>query len=677
MGLASPPLELGAVLWRSLPGRLVLASTGLLAVLLAVGQFFDLPLVFDVVRRVVWISWLVGTAWLLFVAISRNRRAFLWRVRRKLLLSYVFLGVVPVVLIMAFVLAAGVLLYVTVAAYVFRDSYGDSMRVVRDIAETSAIEIGRTPTLAETGLERRYENLRTRYPGLSLALVPTQMPARGASLLTAGAWSHGRAPDHVPAWLPATGFTGTLVIIGADGVPMLVVRAAVPTADGSRLAIADLPVDAGFIAAQRANTGITMGRMATTGCGVDIAPAPVRTNDRWSIFRETLAVLDCVDWTNGQSGRVSVGVHAPIDQLYARLATVNSAQLTASLTDWASVLLQLLWVLGILFLIIQGSAVVMGSLLVKSITSAVHELFEGTERVRQGDFAHRIRIESRDQLGELAGSFNRMSESIEHLLLVQREKQRLDDELRIAREIQKSLLPVQPPRTPGLDIADLCEPAREVGGDYYDFFELGPRLLGVMIADVSGKGTSAALYMAELKGIMLALSRSERSPRAVLTRVNRLLADHLDNRSFITMTYAVVDLDAGVMTLARAGHTPTIHVSNGESCIIAPGGMVLGLRLPGADLLFEQVLEEQHIPIAPGDVVVLYTDGVTEAMDRDGDLFGDDRLARVIASQSALGAAGIRERVLRDVQAFVGDAEPHDDMTMVILKVTDDAAGRL
>ena len=142
----------------------------------------------------------------------------------------------------------------------------------------------------------------------------------------------------------------------------------------------------------------------------------------------------------------------------------------------------------------------MGAALARSITYAVHELFVGTERVRQGDFTHRIRIDSQDQLGDLADSFNRMSGSIEHLLHVQREKQRLDDELRIAREIQKSLLPVRPPQMAGLNIADLCEPAREVGGDYYDFFELGPRQLGVLIADVSGKGTSAALYMAELKG---------------------------------------------------------------------------------------------------------------------------------------------------------------------------------
>jgi serine phosphatase RsbU (regulator of sigma subunit) len=185
------------------------------------------------------------------------------------------------------------------------------------------------------------------------------------------------------------------------------------------------------------------------------------------------------------------------------------------------------------------------------------------------------------QLGDLAGSFNRMSASIEHLLHVQREKQRLDDELRIAREIQKSLLPDSPPSFPELSIADLCEPAREVGGDYYDFFELGPRLVGIMIADVSGKGTSAALYMAELKGLMLSLSHRERSPRLLMIEANRLLSAHLDNRSFITMTYMVIDLDAGTMTCARAGHTPLLVVSGGKSEVIVPVGHGAWLRLPG------------------------------------------------------------------------------------------------
>ena len=122
------------------------------------------------------------------------------------------------------------------------------------------------------------------------------------------------------------------------------------------------------------------------------------------------------------------------------------------------------------------------------------------------------------------------------------------------------------------------------------------------------------------------------------------------------------------MTCARAGHTPLIVVSGGRSEVLVPSGMVLGLRLPGAAGRFEELLEEHTQPIHAGDVVVLYTDGITEAMDADGELFGDDALARVVLSHRHLDAAGIRERVLREVKAFVGDAEPHDDMTMVILK---------
>jgi sigma-B regulation protein RsbU (phosphoserine phosphatase) len=331
----------------------------------------------------------------------------------------------------------------------------------------------------------------------------------------------------------------------------------------------------------------------------------------------------------------------------------------------------LLLLLGILFLIIQGSALVMGALLARSITSAVHELFLGTERVQQGDFTHRIRIDSRDQLGDLADSFNRMSASIDHLLHVQREKQRLDDELRIAREIQQSLLPVRAPAMPGLDIAALCEPAREVGGDYYDFFALGPRQLGVLVADVSGKGTSAALYMAELKGLMLGLSYTERSPRRLLIDVNRRLADHLDNRSFVTMTYAVVDLDAGTLTSARAGHTPLIVASEGRTEVVTSEGMVLGLRLPDAAGRFEQLLAEDHRSIRPGDAIVLYTDGLTEAMDTEGEMFGDAAFTREVATHHALDAHGLRDRLIGAVKTFVGEAEPHDDMTMVVMKIQD------
>jgi serine phosphatase RsbU (regulator of sigma subunit) len=413
--------------------------------------------------------------------------------------------------------------------------------------------------------------------------------------------------------------------------------------------------------------------MAANGCGAG-PPVPVPERSVWRAFREAIVYMDCLRWADGGIGSVAVRVDAPVGPVSTHLASVRSAVVAAAVGDslW-SAFETLLIALAVLFLIIQGAAIVLGGMLARSITSAIHELFIGTERVQQGDFTHRIPIESRDQLGALATSFNRMSESIQTLLLVQREKQRLDEELRIAREIQKSLLPVRPPRIADLDIADLCEPAREVGGDYYDFFDLGPRQIGVLVADVSGKGTSAALYMAELKGLMLALSHVERSPRRLLIALNRQLAEHLDNRSFITMTYAVINLDQRTITWARAGHTPLIVVSGGASEIVVSDGMVLGLRLPGAAARFDEVLEERTRPLVDGDVLVLYTDGITEAMDAEGDLFGDDALARILSNQHQLDAAGIRERVVRDVGAFVGAAEPHDDMTMVIIKVRTEA----
>jgi serine phosphatase RsbU (regulator of sigma subunit) len=280
-----------------------------------------------------------------------------------------------------------------------------------------------------------------------------------------------------------------------------------------------------------------------------------------------------------------------------------------------------------------------------------------------------------DQLGELAGSFNSMTASIEDLLLQAAEKKRLEEELRIAHEIQMSLLPQGPLRMPGLSVTALCVPAREVGGDYYDFLPLDDHRVGVLIADVSGKGTSAALYMAELKGLVLSLSRIHTSPRELLITANRIIAPHLDARSFITMTYALVDLKTRTMTYARAGHTPLIYLPGPAAdspCvqILAPDGLVLGLKLDDGEM-FERLLEEKTIPLLPGDLYLFFTDGITEAMNAGDDCFGESRLGELIQAHAHLPPDQLRERVLREIASFVGDAPQHDDMTMILLKIED------
>ena len=179
--------------------------------------------------------------------------------------------------------------------------------------------------------------------------------------------------------------------------------------------------------------------------------------------------------------------------------------------------------------------------------------------------------------------------------------------------------------------------------------------------------------MAELKGIVLSLSQRHRSPRDLLIEADRIISRHLDSRSFITVTYLVVDLRAGTLKYARAGHCPMVYVpgpyaERRSPQLMTPDGMVLGLQLDEGRT-FNRLLEEVTIPLGRGDLFVLYTDGMTEAMNSAGDCFGDTRLADLIAQHADLPAEQLRERILREIDAFTGSALQQDDMTMVLLRV--------
>ena len=469
----------------------------------------------------------------------------------------------------------------------------------------------------------------------------------------------------------------------APNEPELVVRAVRPAGRAAApigWVVVDLPLDGAMLNRLYERTGVKAGgRDAESETNEDRtvpvtgATQPPNTS-RFALFGNTVSLFDSYDWPTGetlprdgralvQDGRSSSSGCRTRSRWKCRAS--RSATCSGSSSSSSAVL----------FLIIELVALVMGLALARSITSSIHELFMGTERVRLGDFTHRINISTKDQLGELAGSFNQMTGSIENLLQTAAEKKRLEEELRIARQIQMSLLPRGQLDMPGLGVTALCVPAREVGGDYYDFFPLGPGRLGVLIADVAGKGTSAALYMAELKGLIMALSQTYQSPRQLLIEANRILSDNLDSRSFITMTYAVIDLVNAVMTYARAGHCPLIYLPGPAAAIqgaqvLVPSGMVLGLRIDGAVEKFNDLLEEKQISLHTGDILVFYTDGITEAMNNDSDLFGDSRLSRIVEEHGHLDSGELRERILREIEAFVGTADQHDDMTMILIKVT-------
>jgi sigma-B regulation protein RsbU (phosphoserine phosphatase) len=376
-------------------------------------------------------------------------------------------------------------------------------------------------------------------------------------------------------------------------------------------------------------------------------------------------------WDTGADSTLLVQIRLAVVELYSRLSVTSSARFGA--LNFGQAMLVLLAVVGCLFLVIQGAAFLMGLGLARSITGAIHELFVGTERVRRGEFSHKIAVQARDQLGELARSFNSMTASIEDLLQQKAEKERLEQELRIARSIQMSLLPQSTLMLPGLGLTAHCEPAREVGGDYYDFLPVDDHTLGILIADVSGKGTSAALYMAELKGIVLSLSQRHTSPRQLLIDANDIISRHLDSRSFITVSYLLVDLEARTLRYSRAGHCPMIYVPgpaspSREPQVLAPDGMVLGLTIDDGSM-FKRLLDEVTLPLGIGDLFLLYTDGISEAMNPGGDCYGDQRLATAMSTHADLAADLLMARLLEEVTSFAGTTVQQDDMTMVLIRV--------
>ncbi len=622
-------------------------------------------------RDVVLLNWLdvaasialaVGLASIILGLLVRLQRRLLWRVRRKLILSYVFIGFVPALLLVAFFAVAWTMSVLLTSTDLVR-------RELASVTADAEIAAGRVAVRLSDGLppESAFARVRRlvgqRYEGMSAVVLGA---SGGGPRGVAGPWLHARRPDRLPPWIGSEGFAG-LVVAGAEAT--LVIRA-VATVDRAdvRAIVVDIPFGDGVL--QRIE--------ASTGVNVDAFGAGAPDEEASGLLLPSAGGLsgvgfwDAVEWETGDARTVDRPIQITPAGFYARL--FGAVDLTGEAGARTTFLL-LLAVIGGLLFVIEAAALVMGGALAKSITGSVHALFTGTGRVRRGDFAHRIRITSGDQLGDLAESFNEMTASVENLMHQVAEKERLEEELRIARQIQMSLLPRDALSIPGLTITALCRPAREVGGDYYDVIRLGERRLGLLVADVSGKGASAALYMAELKGLILSLGQIYESPRRLLMETNRIMATTLDARSFITMLYAVVDLEAGTLTYARAGHTPLFYASPSSGMgahgfdvrVLTPDGLVLGLA--GLEEHFNRLIEEHRLDIRVGDVAVLFTDGVSEAMNEANDLFGEDRLEHVIAENAHLSPNDLRERIVRSVESFVGTADQHDDMTMLVLRV--------
>ena len=276
-------------------------------------------------------------------------------------------------------------------------------------------------------------------------------------------------------------------------------------------------------------------------------------------------------------------------------------------------------------------------------------------------------IFTRDDLNAIETFSDYASVAIENSRLLEQsiEKERLEKELDVAREVQRKILPLKSPNFPNLQIASVFIPAFEVGGDYYDFFNISESKLGFVIADVSGKGISAAFIMAEIKGIFESLSKTIQKPKNILIKANEILRNALDKKSFVSAAYGYFDLSEQKLTFARAGHCPLFLLRDNESLEIKPLG--LGLGLSDNDY-FDQTLEEFSIDLKENDIIVLYTDGVTEAKNNLLEDFGDKHFHNVLEAGIGLSAEELSNKIIKEITLFSSGYEQYDDITLVIFK---------
>ncbi len=273
----------------------------------------------------------------------------------------------------------------------------------------------------------------------------------------------------------------------------------------------------------------------------------------------------------------------------------------------------------------------------------------------------------RDEIKAIGAFADYAALAIENAKLIKEslEKERMENELEVARNIQSKLLPDKNPSSEHLEVDALFVPAFEVGGDYYDYFKLEDEKLAFVIADVSGKGVSASYIMAEVKGIFEALSQVIINPKELLIKTNDVLRNSLDKKSFITAIYGVIDTKTGIVNFARAGHMPLLVCSGGKLKEYLPNGIGLGLDFTNK---FNSNIDNMEIKLNNDDILILYTDGVTESQNIDNVDFGLERLKSVVEENCNGELSNITKNIFQEVSLYSKEQQQHDDLTLVLFR---------
>ena len=385
------------------------------------------------------------------------------------------------------------------------------------------------------------------------------------------------------------------------------------------------------------------------------------------------SILPAAVWqTPGTSQRVIVSVTTRPSAVW-RVLSIQRAGDETSGTYLATVLLGSV---AILFCIVEIVALFIGVSLSRTITGAIHGIYTGTQAVMESNFAHRIEVKGNDQLAEVGRSFNQMTENLQRLVIVAKEKERLQSELEIAREVQAQLYPKTVPALQHLRITAGCNPARLVSGDYYDYQAIHDGTTGIAIGDVAGKGISAALLMATLQSSLRTQLRAcvERaamvggtrgvdvvSTSKLVSQLNLQLYADTAPEKYATFFFGVYDDISGSLVYTNAGHLPPILIRQGEALPLAVNGMVVG-AFPFAEY------GESRVELQKDDLLLCYTDGITEPENEYGEMFGEDRLVEVVRRNADRDNEEIIAAIMDSVQQWTASPELQDDMTLLLAR---------
>ncbi|HTS49956.1 MAG TPA: SpoIIE family protein phosphatase [Bryobacteraceae bacterium] len=654
----------------------VLVVLYFILLLLAPGNGFTTFLQFLTVVLALWI--------LLRLARAGLRQA-IWRLRNRLIVTYVLIAVVPILLIVALVGIGGYMLAAQIAVYVARNELDRTVAAMHSATDVlkRADPKSRPAVLASTG-----EVYSETYPRISLLIASGEGNVQR--------WGEDpavepppKAPEAVNGFVQRGGRYFAWSFANQDGVKYLAITPLnrhflswmVPglgdvyflqpssLSDRDQTVRYDNPFGGG---GKQTRAPVNLGQDK-----FDVAPAgresaasvlapPVNRFDisvYWGSFTQA------ADWDDASKTR----------RAFLALHTRPSALLGVLFSERADDLQGLLpiifYAVAIAFLIVELVSLVVGVSLTRTITGAVHNLYQGTARVMHSDFSHKIPVSGRDQIADLSRSFNTMTENLERLLAVAKEKERLETEIEIARQVQEQLYPKAAPALKTLRVTGMCEPARMVSGDYYDYQALSDHQLAIAIGDVAGKGISAALLMATIQAALrMELRAALDSPAAhastngfhlsaaqMVSDLNQQLYATTSPEKYATFCFALYDEETGAVTYTNAGHPPPILIRGGSATRLDVNGTVVG-AFPFSKY------GESKVQLERGDLLVWYTDGITEPEDAYGEMFGEERLIELISKNAERPDAQIIQTVMESVRQWTASPELSDDMTVVLAR---------